>query len=478
MLSSIRQDLGIDPRPEGTPKPVQVTAEPILTFGEHARERREKAALQAAAPSAAKTAEETPAPAVEPPKAPETTAPEVKVHAPEPDLKKLVDEAVESRLNTPAYEPPRPDPVVEPSAPVTDPFEEQLTDVEREKLELARYAAKSDPKFKAVPEQMLKYFKDADAMLRQKQKEAEEKGEDFNEKASQEVQEWLEDNMPRSFTPSVQKRFERQLIAEDAERRVESRYNKRLQEMEDRQRSIETAPIIDRTVNEFSNGLFKNLVALDPAKSDAARIAKEAQEKGWETVEAADQIFAPIVKRGVDYATKLTREYLQIANGTRKVEENNPDHVWLARFLISRENAIVNGDTSAKVRRTPDGRSQTFVPRAQLRQVLASNPAKAADYWTFDDSDMVQMIQQNASADISNRVAEMQKRLSTSGYAKKNGASSDPKIVNKENAQPAQSPRTVAQPAAGSTVANNTPPKVSAMSEKDMALLGVKPYSQ
>lgn len=476
-MAKVMADMGftvkegkLEKAPESVPAPPkESTTHDFTTLGEHARFKAERAAK----PTAPDPAAATPPPATtEPPAKPETPVEPAK---PKPKIEvekgKPIEEIVEGvmkRLQKPADSTPAP-----PAAPAPkteDPdaaYVESLDEVQREEIELARYAAKAMPEqYGKLAERTVTYFKKVDEFIAAKQKEDPNWDPDEDESFAS----FVEENRP-IYKPGDRRKLERSMIAAEVRADVEKEIKPQLEESARVTKVQEIKPEIEKAIPSYQQQVAQTMAADEksPLKAVMAKALEGGMtEESWNAAKEVDPLAATIAKSFTQDAVNFGKLYLELATGVRpqvgyKPElspnsKHNQEALQQAKLFdfIDNQEAIFHQNGGNL--RVVDGKS--FLPR---REYAALPKAEQAKHWTIGHKDVLNLLSDNAAIGAKEALEMELKRRESEGYTrngKKEVTKSETAAAPKTPA-PAESPKATVTPSPG---AGTPPPPATAPS--------------
>lgn len=407
-----------------------------------------------------------------------------------------VREAVDGlmrNLNAPPTAPAQPSTTAAPpAAPAADARESALNDIEKEELNVWRFAeAKMPEKYKGAAERYLAAIGQIDAYIDKTRKEDPERSLDEKD---EELQTFITETLP-SFSGADRRRLERMIITEEVTAQTRQEMRSEQDDLRKKQKELELRPQIERAVDQFQAQVTK-LIESGFSPDDAVgveigNLVTKAKTEGWEPVLKADPFHAPIVKNAMDRAVRRANEYLALISQLKPFTPHNPDldldhpkndDAWLAGFIRRQgEYLVVNGG-EAKFR-DENGVRKEFVPVHEFVAAYQKSPSEAqARFWTFSEADILSMLATHARADATARVKEEVDRLAAAGYQRQ-PAPAKPAAAPapaKPAATAIPKTETPAPPSPKATVgvspgaATPAPPNTNRIfGESDFALLGV-----
>lgn len=335
---------------------------------------------------------------VTPPPAPETKVdpqPEVK-----PDLESQT-KVVRKKITPPAETPP---------APQTPPKEEvktgelsaddqeyikTLTPDQQDEIEIAQFAEAKMGKTGVVAK-TLEYYRKVDKFI------VDNPDVGQNDPA---YKEFLEANRKHILTPAEKRKFERDLITEQAVERARKELEPAVETQKQTLRAIEARPVIEEAI-----GLVTSTMTTPPDKNLAPvpqDVVKVLRDQGYQAAVDQFPIEAPIVSG----ALNAVQAYMQISRGVTPFDEKNNTHAWLARFVA---------EEGARFKRQPADITtrggRTFLPIHEY--LAAQREGKADNHWTFDENMIVDLIGSNAVLGVNAKFKELEK----AGFVRQNSA--------------------------------------------------------
>lgn len=387
------------------------------------------------------------------------TEPEVKVvpKAKKPDLDKIVTDKVAEALGSlPAQsQPAKTEPAKQ--EPAVDPYESTLTEEQKMELDFARYAAQKQPdKYKNLPAQVLGFFKKTEEHI---QKHSDDEGRSFDG-TDPEFQKFIESNRPK-MSPMDRRKLELEQVREIAAAEVEQKHRAEIEKIAAKQRELELRPEIERTVKKFSEETSKFIAEPEQGKEEtiANSVMKIANEKGWDEAEKIDPYFAPHVRQIHERAVTVAAEFSALSKGVRQFDATNPVHAFLVKFVSDQERQFDKVAGDAKVRVGDDGTARQFISRSKLAEIASKDPAKAAQYWTLSDYDILVQLAHSAKISAENKVNAEAKRLEAAGF-KREKKQATAKEAPKQETPPAkreESPKVTPSVSPGAASAGQKP---------------------
>lgn len=339
-----------------------------------------------------------------------TEEPEKVEPAEEPKEKPKPKQKVKRKVVDPNFE-VAPRPTVRPrptQAKSEDPFVSELLPEEKERYELAKWASKNMPDQKGLDRQYLDYFKKQKAFIDKNQ----DYGDDFAK--SPEWKQFQETNRPKVNVREI----ERKKIVKEATEEAKKAYQPKIAEQERELFKIRQEPIVQQKIQE--------------AKKVFNQVVPEEIKNNFDQYAKSNPIESGIIGGTVKNAFIMVEEFLNVMNGLKEVDNNEPVQKALNDFIKAEQDRFIN---SGKTRRG----GKTFVRMERFRNVPAAQKEK---YYTFTEEDVVNLLSLRAKEQIDKKIKQSHDNLRKAGY------------VRQEDQQPAQEPVQPAQPV------KSTPPSV------------------
>jgi hypothetical protein len=266
-----------------------------------------------------------------------------------------------------------------------------LTLEQQEEIELARYAEAKGKK--GAVASVLDYARKIDKF-----------GEEHpdTDVESDEWKEFVKKNDPQWASPAEKRKFEREMIREQAVAEATKAATEKMQEQINpathELAEMRTAPIVNQILEATEKKMADGGIAAD--------VAKKIVSMPYDQALAEYRVEAPIVVS----ALAAAKEWTRLWNGVVQLDDKAPLHNWLLRFKDVATGKIMAKSPAEQLR---DGRS--FMPINQFIELSQKNPAEAAKYYTIDHQVMAEMIADNAVENYKKEVANLEK----SGFVRK-----------------------------------------------------------
>ena len=284
-------------------------------------------------------------------------------------------------IQAPEITPPALTPIIpaEPAPVISDEFDEE----EKEEIELAKFAAKSNPdKYSGLDKKLETFFKKHNEYLDQKLGEDPHFEPDSDK--NDDYRRWLQANRPE--IPRFEKRkLEREFLIKRAKEEAVAEAESRLQEVNNRLREVEIRPRIAKSIDNFVEAV-NGILPEDIASSVKAG-----------TIDDDLPLEGEAVKQYLSLAKHAASEFLNLTGGLAKFDAKNPTHSWLGSFIHEQGTLFLKNGGKDLER---DGKK--FIPRAEYNGLPADRKDK---FWSFTDSDVLDMLAYNAKTTVEAAVA-------------------------------------------------------------------------
>lgn len=394
MMNSLGKVVGDDGRitelPATPPTEPSQVRKPVIhtaTLGEQMEEEERQRKLKESNPTPP-VAAPTPPVAAPPVTTPPTTP------APTPRLVKK--EAALPPAPAPLAPVVIPPPVVTaPAPPVADPdaaFISQLDADQQAEITTAEFAERKFPELKGKRAETLTFFRKVD-----------EFAVAHPEATPEELDQFMASNRPK-WKPGEKRRVEHAYITEgavtEAVKQTEERLRPEIEKANKRIKHQEITPVIDRAVSEFTTLMSSNDAVIEPTTMEAmpAEVGKRISEVGYAKAAEEYAVEAPVYQSSQNAA----REWLNLSNGLTPFNQQNALHSWLFDF-VENQGRIYAANPSSVM----DGKR--FVPMSQFYQLQKENPSLAAQCYTFNDKDVLNLIAVNANISLNEKLKALEK---------------------------------------------------------------------
>lgn len=322
-------------------------------------------------------------------------------------------------------------PPAAPAAPATPTAEAQweatLPEENREMLELLRWGEEN-------------------GMESMKGKAAEQSGylrrlEEFAKSNPDEdtLNDWVTKNRPALSDRLLRKAAEQRLLKqarEEAAEEIRKENEPRMAEVEARQRAAEVRPIVEQAATEFTDRFTKDG---EKTKAGTPRItpavAKKLREVGVEGATEEFPIEAPVLNR----FNTAARALLDLRAGLVAHDPANEVHQWLGNFIFRQEQALLSKPENERIIN-----GKQFLPAQVYYSELSKNPEISKTYTTFNDQNLLDMLEETAHRTVKREYDRMEK----AGFVRK---TADPVVHSAVDSTKPSQPATTELPAAAAT---------------------------
>jgi len=335
-----------------------------------------------------------------------------------------------------AVAPPTPPPAA-PAAADDTAFLSTLTDEQREELSEAEVAeAQFGDKYKGLRARLIAFYKRFQAETTTILAADPEVVLEENDKVKQLVRE------KPQLTSSDSKKVLREIGAREAETRVKSEMEPKMAELETNQRRIEMAPKFEAFAKgDFTKGIV-SLVEQDAQSpmAEAIKTIKTNPEEAAKEFPLETEIF----NEESEAQRRRVTQFLLLKNQAARYNPKNPDpdQQYVLNFIENEGRYFAEKGGKSLVQ---NGRR--FLPRSEFIKMLHSNQPEASTcngwqtkgFWTFTDSNIVDMLAMNAKNNTEWRIKQALEKAEKLGLQRKprsknpqggNGSSTPPKEIS------------------------------------------------
>jgi len=268
--------------------------------------------------------------------------------------------------------------------PKPDEFEESLHDDDKYRLEVARYLAKTDPRFANADRQTIDLIKKTDAYIDAWQKQNPGKKYNADDEEHEEFYSGLEN-------PLSDHEFKRAAIRMETERATsvhKAEIQKELEKSREHTARAELKPAVEDNYAAVFGAVAQ---AVDP---EALKVLQTGG--GWDALAKKDPVLAPILATVVAESKPLLETIVLLGDPKQRVKFNadDPQHQEWGRYLVQKE---------AEYAGAVDDKGRRFVTR---RDYINMNPAQRHGVFYLTDNHLISEL----ADDVSKRVAEEVKR--------------------------------------------------------------------
>ena len=216
-----------------------------------------------------------------------------------------------------------------------------------------------------------------------------------------EFQDWVKSNRPE-FGPLDRRKVERSLIEESATTRAKSEMQGKIDVITRKQKELELRPQVDRQVVDFTDKII-GMIDNDAIKS--------MRNDGLEAASSKYPLETAAYTESINQAAALAKDYLGFANNVSEYDQNNSNHAWLLDFINRNGEWFEQNGGDSRVR---DGK--TFVNRGRYAELARSGQAEKN--WTFDNTDILDLIAANAVQSASGQIERTTKIAEQYGFVR------------------------------------------------------------
>jgi hypothetical protein len=265
-----------------------------------------------------------------------------------------------------------------------DPFVSDLLPEEKERYELAKWASQNMPDQKGLDKQYLDYFKKQKAFIDKNQ----DYGDDFAQ--SSEWKQFQEKNRPKVNVREI----ERKKIVNEATEEAKKAYQPKIAEQERELFKIRQEPVVQQKIQE--------------AKKVFNQVVPEEVKNNFDEYAKNNPMESGIIGGTVKNAFTMVEEFLNVMNGLKQVDNNDPVQKAVNDFIKAEQDRFIN---SGKTRRN----GKTFVRMERFRNVPAAQKEK---YYTFTEEDVVNLLSLRAKEQIDKKIKQSHDNLRKAGYVR------------------------------------------------------------
>jgi len=275
----------------------------------------------------------------------------------------------------------------------------ELLPEEAEQLELAKFASSNMSEFKGLDKKFEQFFqRHRDFVDKQLTEDPDVQFDSNNE----EYQRFLEINRPGLTSAQVRK-IDREMVKSELREEQQKAHSIREEELETKLRTLETQPQVTEELNKFQGDLYKTVPA-DLKKVMDEQGEVEARKQFPLEFEASDQVLGNTFVFG--------EELLKINNKLVKYDpRGNEVHRYLRDFIEGQGQTFHQQGGNLRVR---DGKQ--FLPASSYAQAIQAGQSQ--NYWTFKDTDILDMMKLEATRQISQRIKAEKDRIVAAGYVR------------------------------------------------------------
>ena len=255
------------------------------------------------------------------------------------------------------------------------------------------------------------------------------------------------------------KRVQREIGAQEADKRVKKALTPKLDELEMKQRDIEAAPLIAAAEQNMTNYIVDLFEAdEDKTLSEMAKLAKAGKN-----VLEEFPLEGEIAAREAATARALNSEYLRLAKfRSRTFDPNDEAQTTIVQFIARECDRFKKHGGDMRVK---DGRQ--FLTRSEFNEEARKDPSynpksapfMTSKYWTFDHNDVGVLLATQAKINTKSAIKREEEAATRRGFVRKT------KEKSEEPPKPKPEPTAITPPRATPTIAK--PGAVNAPVHKD-----------
>lgn len=293
------------------------------------------------------------------------------------------------------------------AAPAPEPKDEEadLLDEEKDRLRIARFAAKKNPaKYADQDKKLLNYFKAHAAFVAKK--EAEDPEYDFSDD-NPEYKAFQAANRPPAIPAFEERAMEREMMKEEAiaaadERIAADREVRRIEELK---------PKLKKEADQFWHECVTTALPDNLMESIKTHGSAKARELHPLEYEVADHVTSS--------AATAMNEFLELSHGVKQFDKNNPQHIGIAKFIEEDCELFITGGQDL----VRDGKQ--FVSRADFHSMPAAK--RGQQFWTFSDKEMIGRARLATKFSIQEMIKTESARRAAQGWTAPTAAAPAPK---------------------------------------------------
>ena len=263
----------------------------------------------------------------------------------------------------------------------------------------------------------------------------------YDPSADEQYTEFVQKNKPQ-FTRADEDKVHKEMILEEADRRINKKTNERIQQLEAQLKKYEVMPKINQAKANFRK-IAQQTVVPNEYQKEFAEGGEEAIKKFSESNPLEYQILERNTQELLQLSDVLTELFLdpsaQLDIGGNKVHKYL--HDWLN---TEQDNFIKSGQTQQE-----DGR--VFMRRERYYQLPED---KRSEYYTWSDNDLLKLMALRYGDKVNNEIATHREQMEKAGYRRVEQAA-----PQEQPKAPEKPPVVNATPRQGSSVETKQAPK-------------------
>jgi len=275
--------------------------------------------------------------------------------------------------------------------PKSDPdkdFYDSLLPEEKEVYDLAKYASEKMPEYKGADQQFKKYFTDTREYIEKRLKE----DPHLNLADDDDYRAFINRSRPK-FTGADARKVEQEMLLEKAEQRAREKLKPEIERVRREQEKINLAPkVAQKKAN--AQEMVKNIIPKE------FRDIIE-QENGIEIFQKTKPMEYTAIDAVTGQALMSANLLVDITTGNVPYDSSNQDHIALLNWVNNEQESFIQSGQTQR-----DGK--IFMRRERYYQLPES---KRAEYYTWSDDDLVQIIALRSQEAINSTLQRQQEIL-------------------------------------------------------------------
>ena len=319
-----------------------------------------------------------------------------------------------------------------------DPFVQSLSSEEKERYELAQWAAANMPDKQGLAGQYLTFFKNHKRYINKRLTD----DPDIELEHDEGYKKFLQSDKPKVNVREI----EHARISRHAETSAVNKLAPEIARLERQQKAMQGGPVAQQRF-EASKVHFKNAIPKDMQGEFSKNPAAFSEQRPFET---------KIVNSVLEDAFAMAQSFYNILHEVEDYNEQNASHVGLSKWIDKEQTDFINSGKTKK-----DGK--VFIRRERYPEV---SEAEREKYYTFTDDEVIQLLALRVNQNISGKLSHLHKQLSSAGYSRSGASASKAPTVQAPTRTP--SPHQPSPRPGPSAQATPIPGKNSILSLLDM----------
>jgi hypothetical protein len=323
---------------------------------------------------------------------PEEGQPEEPVESGSTDNATVVDSpkpkvGVKRKVVDPEFKSPRQRRMVA-APPQVDPFEAELNDEEKGRLELARWAAGNVKDQKELPKQYMNFFKEHKKYIGERL----QVDPDHDLSNDEDYKRFVESKRPRINV----KQLETERLTRNAEDRALQRMAPEIKRLQREQVKTRNAPLA-------SEGMSAAKKLMEEAVPEEMR---KSLSTNPEEYSAKNPFEVNIVNQTISNGLVLSQAFNDILYEMDDYNEQNPTHKALSEFIDEEQTRFIQ---TGRTKRN----GKTFVRRERFPSVPEGEQEQ---YYTFTDADVLRLLATRTKEHVDNQLTNLRSQFDQAGY--------------------------------------------------------------